>query len=51
VTSSASDGPTCAVGWSASGSDDPVLFSDGPVASDNTCDPYGGLCVTLDCST
>jgi hypothetical protein len=49
VTSGAPDGPTCTVGQSAGGSDDPVLSSDGPVTSGNTCDPCGGLCVTPDC--
>jgi hypothetical protein len=48
VTSGASDGPTYAVGRSASGSDGPVLFSDCPVASGNTCDPCGGLYITPD---
>jgi hypothetical protein len=51
VTSGAPDGPTCAVGRSASGSDGPVLFPYGSVASDNTYDPCGGLCVTSDCPT
>jgi hypothetical protein len=48
ATSGASDGPTCVVGQSASGSDGPVLFLDCPVASGNTCDPCGGLCITPD---
>jgi hypothetical protein len=48
VTSSAPDGPTYVVGRSASGPDGPVLSPDSPVTSGNTCDPYGGLCVTPD---
>jgi hypothetical protein len=48
VTSGAPDGPTYAVGRSASGSDGPVLFSDCPVASGNTCDPCGEPCITPD---
>jgi hypothetical protein len=49
VTSGAPDGPTCTVGRSAGGSDGPVLSSDCPVMSGNTCDRCGGLCVTPDC--
>jgi hypothetical protein len=49
VISGAPDGSTCAVGRSTSGPDRPVLFLDYPVASGNTCDPCGGLYVTLDC--
>jgi hypothetical protein len=48
VTSGAPDGSTCVVGQSASGSDGPVLSPDCPVTLGNTCDPCGGLCVTLD---
>jgi hypothetical protein len=44
----APDGPTFAVGRSASGPDDPVLFPNLPAASGNAYDPYGGLCVILD---
>jgi hypothetical protein len=48
VTSGAPDGTTCVVGRSGSGSDGPVLFLDNLVASGNTCDPFGGLCITPD---
>jgi hypothetical protein len=48
VTSGAPDGPTCTVGRSAGRFDGPVLSSDCPVTSGNTCDLCGGLCVTLD---
>jgi hypothetical protein len=49
VISGAPDGPTCVVGWSASGPDGPVLFPDCPVVSGNACDPCGRLCVAPDC--
>jgi hypothetical protein len=47
----ASNGPTCIVVWSASGTNCLVPFLDYPVVPGNACEPCDGLCVTPDYPT